>query len=110
MTIASYLIIAGIVVGVVCAFLAIWGRGRLRDVVSVFLVVGVLLAAVGVTIRQVDQYHQRQTVAEAAVPAPVEASGNSVRPAPHAVPILPPLGMRGPTGAAAPNPYAGGAR
>jgi predicted lipid-binding transport protein (Tim44 family) len=110
MTIAGYLIITGILIGVLCAFLAIWGRGRLRDVVSVFLVVGILVAAVGVTIRQAGQYRQRQTVAEAAVPAPVAASGSSMRPAPHAVPILPPLGMRGATGAAAPNPYAGGAR
>ena len=118
MNTASYLIIAGIVLGVLCAGLAIWGRGRLRNVVSVFLVVGILVAAIGVTVRQVDQYRQQRLAAAqtapAAQPEPMAASGSSLPPAARAVPILPPFGMRGATGAAAPsaavNPYAGSSR
>lgn len=114
MTTASYLIIAGSLLGVLCVALIIWGRGRVRDVVSVFLVVGILVAAVGVTVQQVDQYRQQRLVATQAIPpappAPISASGGSMPPAAGPVPILPPLGMRGPSGAAAPNPYAGGNR
>ena len=106
MTTATYLIIAGIVLGVLCGALAIWGRGRIRDVVSVFLVVGVLVAAIGVTVQQVSQYRQQRTVAmQTAPPAaerPMAASGSSMPPGARPVPILAPLGMRGATGAAAP--------
>ncbi len=114
MTMATYLIIAGIVLGVLCTALTMWGRGRWAQVSPVFLVVGILVAAVGVTIQQVDQYRQQRIVSAQTVPAapePMAASGGSMPPAPpHAVPILPPLGMRGPAGAAAPSPYAGGMR
>ena len=114
MTITTYLIIAGIVLGALWAGLTIWGRGRWGAVSPVFLVVGILAAAVGVTIQQVDQYRQQRIVSAQTIPAapePMAASGGSMPPAPpHAVPILPPLGMRGPTGAAAPSPYAGGMR
>lgn len=114
MTTATSLIIAGILLGALCGALAIWGRGRYRDVFSVFLVVGILVLAVGVTVQQVDQFRRQRTVAaqtaQAAQPAPVAASGSSMPPAARPVPILPPLGMRGPSGAAAPNPNAGGSR
>lgn len=114
MTMATYLIIAGIVVGVVCGAVAIWGRGRYRDFSSVFLVFGILVLAIGVTVQQVNQYRQERVVASQSVPAaqpePMAASGGSMPPAARPVPILPPLGMRGPSGAAAPNPYAGGMR
>jgi hypothetical protein len=114
MTTATYLIIVGIVIAVLCGALAIWGRGSYRNLSSVFLVVGILVLAIGVTVQQVDQYRQQQALAmqtaPAAQPAPMEASGSSMPPAARPVPILPPLGMRGPSGAAAPNPYAGGMR
>ena len=114
MTTTTYLIIAGIVIGVLCGALAIWGRGRYRDVSSVLLVVGILVLAVGVTVQQVDQYSQQRVVASQSIPAAqpdsLAASGGSMPPAARPVPILPPLGMRGPSGAAAPSPYAGGMR
>lgn len=114
MTTATYLIIVGIAVGVLCGALAIWGRGRYRDLSSVFLVVGILVLAIGVTVQQVSQYRQQRLVtaqtAGAPAAAPVGASGGSMPP-PHPVLILPPVGMRGPSGAAAPavaNPNAAG--
>lgn len=116
MTTVTYLIIAGIVLGMLCGALAIWGRGRYRELSSVFLVVGILVLAIGVTVQQVSQYRQQRLVTTEAVGAPAAAavagSGGSLPP-PSARPvaILPPLGMRGPTGAAAPaaaNPGAAG--
>lgn len=114
MTTATYLIIVGIVLAVLCGALAIWGRGRYRSLSSVFLVVGILVLAIGVTVQQVNQYRQQRTVAMQTAPAAqsteTAGSGSSMPQAARPVPILPPLGMRGPTGAAAPNPYAGGGR
>ncbi|MGE5269342.1 MAG: hypothetical protein ACM3JG_06670 [Thiohalocapsa sp.] len=112
----NYLGLIGIALGVLCAAAIVIGRNRYRDLFAVFLVLGVLVLAVVVTIEQVDQYRaQRATgagVPQVAESQPPAFAGSSTAPQPHPVIIPPPLGMRGPTGGAAPaaaNPSAGGA-
>ena len=117
MSTSTFLIIIGLILGLLFGAVTVIWRQHYRDIFAGFLVVGILALAVIVTISQVQQYRTQKAEASRLaqsqpVPVPpVAGSGGSLEPRarrPAASPMLPMGGLRG---AAAPpaahSPYDG---